>query len=187
MSSLLYPGVNPVVDLVVVRSHPREGLQALLIQRAEHSDAEAGKWALPGGFQNTDAAKNTPWDSGVAQEDPADAAVRECTEETGLPTERLRSCIKLIGVYCGPGRDPRETEERFTQSHAFFVSLDGLVTLAKSDGVFGLDDASQAKWIKWRDLRSLDLAFDHSTILNDAERFIADEWRSAPVRPKVNP
>lgn len=48
-------------------------------------DAETGLWTLPGGAIDPN-------------EYPADAAVRECFEETGLVTRPLR----LIGVFGGP-------------------------------------------------------------------------------------
>lgn len=48
-------------------------------------DADTGLWTLPGGTIDPD-------------EHPADAAVRECWEETGL----LVKPIKLIGVFGGP-------------------------------------------------------------------------------------
>jgi 8-oxo-dGTP diphosphatase len=184
-SSLWYEGVNPVVDLVVVRTHPEHGLQALLIQRGKDVDAEAGKWALPGGFQNTDAKKDTHWASGVFQEQPNVAALRECNEETGLAVDQLIPHLKQVGIYRGPGRDPRETDSRFTESHAFFLSLDGLLPLSKSDAVFGLDDAAEARWINWRELRTIPLAFDHDTILTDTERFLSETWRNnQPSKPK---
>jgi len=48
-------------------------------------DAETGRWTLPGGAIDPN-------------EHPADAAVRECFEETGLLTRPQR----LIGVFGGP-------------------------------------------------------------------------------------
>src|SRR5262249_47048659 len=48
-------------------------------------DAETGRWTLPGGAIDP-------------EERPADAAVRECFEETGLLTRPQR----LIGVFGGP-------------------------------------------------------------------------------------
>lgn len=48
-------------------------------------DAETGHWTLPGGAIDP-------------EEQPADAAVRECFEETGLLTRPQR----LIGVFGGP-------------------------------------------------------------------------------------
>jgi 8-oxo-dGTP pyrophosphatase MutT (NUDIX family) len=60
------------VSISIFDSHDR-----LLLGR----DAETGHWTLPGGAL-----------------DPADAAVRECFEETGLLTRPQR----LIGVFGGP-------------------------------------------------------------------------------------
>lgn len=58
--------------------------EVLLVKRAV--DPEKGKWALPAGFVN-------------AGEDPADAALREINEETGLIAENLR----LLDVFGNPG------------------------------------------------------------------------------------
>lgn len=172
---LRYHGVNPVVDLVLVRSHPQDGLQVLLIQRSHTSEAEPSKWALPGGFVNTTASVDESFDSGDT-EPPLSAALRECEEETGLDVKTMHPYVKHVGVYTGPGRDPREDSERFTQSHAFLLSLDGLMPHTKSDKIAGCDDAIDAKWIGWRELRSVPLAFDHSHILCDAERFLVKDF-----------
>jgi ADP-ribose pyrophosphatase YjhB (NUDIX family) len=182
--SLWFKGINPVVDLVVVRTHPENGLQVLLAQRGPNDLAEASKWALPGGFQDTNAKKDQAWADGTIKEIPLDAALRECEEETLLKVDQLKSHVKAVGVYTGPGRDPRETEERFTQSHAFFLSLDGLVPLNKSEAVFGADGMSSAKWVAWRELSQMSLAFDHANILADAEKHLSVSWQSLPKKPK---
>jgi ADP-ribose pyrophosphatase YjhB (NUDIX family) len=176
MSTLWFNGINPVVDLVVVRTHPEQGLQVLLIQRSDTSDAEPSKWAFPGGFVDSGAKKNDTWASGPTPETALNAAIRECAEETGLDVSLLAPHLKLVGVYRGPGRDPRETNERFTESHAFFLSLDGLMSISKSDGVVGLDDAQNATWQRWATLDTIPLAFDHATICEDVSRFLDPTW-----------
>ena len=134
--SYYFLGVNPVVDLILVRTHPELGLQALLIQRSITSDAEPGKLAFPGGFRDTDAVKGFRFDSGAFQEASLSAALRECEEETGIKSLHLSSYVREIGVYTGPGRDPRETETQYSQSHAYFLSLDGIMPLTQSEKIF---------------------------------------------------
>ena len=53
------PGPNPTVDLVVVRAGTSEH-EVLLIRRRRDAKAEAGKWALPGGFHDTEAPRGEP-------------------------------------------------------------------------------------------------------------------------------
>jgi hypothetical protein len=65
-----YKGVNPTVDLIVIR-----GDKVLLIQRGEDAEAEAGKWALPGGFHDTNAKEGEEWKED--KESSLDAAKRE--------------------------------------------------------------------------------------------------------------
>ena len=75
--------VNPKVAAITLIE--RVG-QILLVKRGV--DPERGKWSLPGGYVE-------------AGEDPADAAVREVVEETGL----LIDGVRLLDVI-PPGGDP---------------------------------------------------------------------------------
>jgi 8-oxo-dGTP diphosphatase len=99
-----------------------------------------GMWAIPGGFVD------------VGERVEA-AAVREALEETSL-----RVALKaLVGVYSDPGRDPR--------GHTVSV-----VYLAVPEGgaLRAADDAKEAAVFAPDD--TLDLAFDHRQILDDALR-----------------
>ena len=97
-----------------------------------------GCWALPGGF--------------VELGEPcADACVREAREETGLDVEP----VALLGVYSTPKRDPRG----HTVSTVYLCRVLG-------GRLSGGDDASEARW--FGDLASVELAFDHATVLADA-------------------
>jgi 8-oxo-dGTP diphosphatase len=79
-----------------------------------------------------------------------EAAVREAAEETGLAVELAR----LVGVYSEPDRDPRG----HNVSVAFLaVVLSGQLTAAT--------DASEVSVL---DPGSVDLAFDHRRIIDDA-------------------
>jgi len=66
-------------------------IHVLLVRRAY--PPYAGYWALPGGHI----------DPGEA---PAEAAVRELDEETGLML--TPDTMTVVGTYDAPGRDPRE-------------------------------------------------------------------------------
>jgi 8-oxo-dGTP diphosphatase len=101
-----------------------------------------GLHALPGGFVRIG-------------ETVEQGCRRELMEETGIEAGELR----LVGVYSDPKRDPRG----HTCSISFLTCVRGA---APSPG----DDAEAADWIK--DWSGLDLAFDHATILADAERLL---------------
>jgi 8-oxo-dGTP diphosphatase len=99
-----------------------------------------GRWALPGGFVE-------------GYETVEAAVVRELLEETGLrarPTD-------LIGVYSGPGRDPRGP------TVSLVYRMHGRVAPP-----VGGDDAAEARWVPLRSPPRL--AFDHDQILRDAQR-----------------
>lgn len=120
-------------DIVVEKAGTRE---VLLIKRKK--DPFEGKWALPGGFVETD-------------EEAATAAARELEEETSLKVKRQD--LSFIDYFDAPDRDPRGRVISF----AFGIKLEG------SQQPKGGDDAAEAKWFSLDDLP--DLAFDHQTIL----------------------
>jgi len=98
----------------------RDG-QILLVQRA--NDPFRGLWTLPAGFVN-------------AGEDPAEAAARECKEETGLDV-KINEIIEIIS-----GREhPRGSD--------FVIFYRGWVSEGEASAG---DDASEAGWF---DLESL--------------------------------
>lgn len=107
-------------------------------------------WALPGGFI----------DYG---ESPEDAAIREAKEETGLDI----SLTGLLGVYGAPDRDPRQH------------NLSVVYTATAEGEPAGGDDASEARVFPLTDLPT-PLCFDHSTILEDYQRFLATGERPPP-------
>ena len=79
-----------------------------------------------------------------------EAAVREVAEETGLAVELSR----LVGVYSEPDRDPRGHN----------VSVVFLAVVLSGDLVAATDAAEVAVL----DPDSVELAFDHSRIIDDA-------------------
>lgn len=99
-----------------------------------------GKYALPGGFVEVGESVET-------------AALRELQEETGIGGR----IVRLIGVYSDPKRDPRG----HTVSAAFLIR-------PRSTRVVGGDDAASAEWVA--DWKSVELAFDHDKIVQDAVR-----------------
>lgn len=126
------------VDLAVF-SLVEQSLRVLLIRRGR--EPFAGKWAIPGGFLEMD--------------EPAEAgARRELREETGL---EIAGSVEPIGFFADPGRDPRG--RAITLAHAAVVRTGEHVPQ-------GGDDAAEAAWNKIGE--DIDLAFDHSEILDQA-------------------
>jgi 8-oxo-dGTP diphosphatase len=101
-----------------------------------------GAWALPGGFVEGDELVE-------------EAVVRELKEETGLSARP----VGLVGVYSGPGRDPRGP----TVTLAYRMSGRGGTPV-------GGDDARSAEWVPVGKARPL--AFDHERIVADALRAV---------------
>jgi ADP-ribose pyrophosphatase YjhB (NUDIX family) len=153
-----YKGVNPTVDLIVIR-----GDKVLLIQRDNNADAEPGKWALPGGFHDTNAKEGEEWKED--KESSLDAAKREVKEETGLDVDSISGLnFEMVGVYKGGGRDPRDKEDAWTRSTVYMVHI------PEDEGheVKGMDDAQRAEWVPLSLVLSRKLAFDHHKIIEKA-------------------
>lgn len=105
-----------------------------------------GRWALPGGFVEYGETVES-------------AAVREAKEETGLDIE----LGDIVGVYSDPERDPR--------GHIVTICYMGQKT---GGSLFADTDASDVRYFKFNELLKIDLAFDHSTILQDAVKLLND-------------
>ena len=104
--------------------------------------------ALPGGFVNEG-------------ETGKQAAYRELKEETGLRGVHLYQ----LGIYDGPGRDPRG----WTISQAFRARVRSFRARVRSElRVKGMDDAVSAEWWNVDNLSDSILAFDHYKIIKDA-------------------
>jgi ADP-ribose pyrophosphatase YjhB (NUDIX family) len=155
-----YKGVNPTVDLVVVR-----GNEILLIKRSNNSEAEPGKWALPGGFHDSNANRGEEWVEN--KETALEAAKREVREETGLDVDNIKGLdFQLVGVFEGEGRDPRDREDSWTRSTAYMVSIPE----EEGGNIRGMDDADRAEWVQLDSVFKRDLAFDHKEIISKALR-----------------
>ncbi len=87
----------------------------LFVQRA--SNPHRGKWSLPAGFVN-------------AGEDPAEAAYRECLEETNLKTRATR----ILGIYA----------EKEHEGGADFIIVYRAEVI--NGNLFAADDAADAAW-----------------------------------------
>jgi ADP-ribose pyrophosphatase YjhB (NUDIX family) len=142
------PGANDAVDIVAVRRGPGGRDEVLLIARHSDAGAEAGRFALPGGFVE-------PGESCPA------AACREVREETGLVVDA--AALTAVTVVEGGGRDPRDTADRWVRSHVFATRLpDGSRPLVR-----GGSDAARAFFVDVERLPGR-LAFDHDTLLQQA-------------------
>lgn len=138
-----FPRPAFTADTVLVRQGER-GWQVLLIRRG--SPPFQGRWALPGGFVGE-------------YEPPEDAARRELEEETGV---RFEGPLRLLGVFGGPGRDPRG----WTVSAAYV----GVLGPDEDVGLTAGDDAAEAAWHRIDE--PPDLAFDHAAVLASAREML---------------
>jgi 8-oxo-dGTP diphosphatase len=125
------PGPRPTVDVII---ETPQGIVCVDRKYPPHG------WAFPGGHV----------DEG---EFVADAARRECLEETGLEVELL----ELLGVYSDPQRDSRY--------HTIAVVYIGRATGTPRGG----DDALRAEAFAPGSLPKL--IFDHDVILKDYFRY----------------
>ena len=96
-------------------------------------------WALPGGFVEYGESVET-------------AAIREAKEETSIDVELK----ELVNVYSKPDRDPRG----HTVTVAFIAKGD--LGRRKADS-----DAKEIGIFKIQDLDEINIAFDHSQIIQD--------------------
>ena len=129
---------NAAVTLDTLIFGVSDKLEVLLIKRKH--DPYQGKWAIPGGFLETD-------------ETLEEGARRELYEETNI----RNLPIYQFQTFGDPGRDPRGR----TVTAAYY-------TLIKKDSVqpVGGDDAQEAEWFDMKNLPSL--AFDHDMIIKHA-------------------
>lgn len=125
----------------IKKSLPVRKLQVMLIQRKKWPFE--GMWALPGGFTR---------ETETIQE----CARRELLEETGVSDVHL----EYFNVYSSPGRDPRG----WMISHAFFALVQEAYLAKRKTS----DEASEVSLLPIEEALSMELAFDHRIILQDA-------------------
>ena len=130
---------KPITPLVAVDAVIRFNKTMIVLIRRKNPPFK-GELALPGGFVEVG-------------ERVEDACIREAYEETNIHV----NIIKLIGVFSNPNRDPRG----HNISIAFLCepTTDSEKPLAK-------DDALSLEFVKFADIASLYLAFDHKDIIN---------------------
>lgn len=139
---------NLTTDVVVFAMINRQR-HILLAQRNLDSDADPGKWALPGGY--VDVHKG---------EDSATAAVRELEEETGIVVSIDH--LHFVDTFDTPGRDPRNNI-----SEAYAAVFDS----RHVPEPVAADDVRDAGWVPVGSLAGWGgLAFDHADIIAAALR-----------------
>jgi 8-oxo-dGTP pyrophosphatase MutT (NUDIX family) len=131
--------VAPSASVLVFDEHGR-----VLVGR--HAEG-GGRWVIPGGGVEPD-------------EQPADAAVREAWEETGLHVEPTR----LLGVYGGP--EGRVTYRNGDQVSYLMVVFEGRVLAGdpRPDGV----EILELRWVAPPELTALPMAPWMRRLLGDA-------------------
>lgn len=130
---------KPITPLVVVDAVVKFSENSIVLIRRKNPPFR-GEFALPGGFV----------DVGETVEE---ACIRETYEETNIRV----TIKKLIGVFSAPNRDPRG----HNISIAFLCK-----PLTDSEKPLAKDDAQALEIVKFTDLSSLKLAFDHKDIIN---------------------
>ena len=155
-----YPHPAVATDLCVFSLDEDFRLCVLLIRRKVEPFARMQ--ALPGGFIK------------VGQETIEQCALRELKEETGFEKAYLRQ----FSTYSDPGRDPRE--------HVISIAHFALVDKRAEVPVAGTD-AAEAGWFLVDEAADLQLAFDHSKILQDARHALARETEQSPLVLRILP
>jgi bifunctional NMN adenylyltransferase/nudix hydrolase len=140
-ATLKRPQVFVTTDAVVTQSG-----SVLLVRRKNHPFK--GYWALPGGYLEQDKTL-------------VDNMIKELREETRLkiPPKIIKGSIKNTMVVDTIDRDPRGR----ILTHAYYIDL-GYPEEALPK-VAGGDDAVEARWFLFSDVKQDQMAFDHWHIL----------------------
>jgi 8-oxo-dGTP diphosphatase len=104
-----------------------------------------------------------------------ECARRELQEETGVTDVHM----EYLGVYSKPGRDPRG----WIISHAFFALVqEKWLADRRAD-----DDAADVRLFPLEEALRMELAFDHSEILQDALRKIREKMLTTTIAKEFLP
>lgn len=145
-----YPVIMSTVDAVVFTWDRDDNLCVAMVKRKDN-----GKFALPGGYVNY-------------QELLMDAAIRELKEETNLVM--YPELCREYHVFDSPTRST-VGNRKITTAFVFRLSGRGGDMPPMTAG----DDAADALWIKYQDLKDMnlkDIHDDHFNIIDQSIKFI---------------
>jgi len=128
------------VDSVLFTCH-EDTLKVLLVKRANHPDK--GAWGLPGGFVDLKEDKSIQ-----------DTAIRKLQEKTGIAPPYIEQLISQGG----PTRDKR----------GWSVTVCFSALIAYEDCSVHIESVSDVKWMALDTALTMELAFDHKTLINTA-------------------
>lgn len=153
-----YPSVAVTVDICIFTIIDNK-LSLLLVKRGGHP--EKGKWALPGGFININESLDK-------------AAQRELFEETGLTVDD--GYLEQLKTYGNPDRDRR----------GYVTSVAYVALIPHIDAPIAGDDATQAEFFPIDKILSntMDIAFDHKTIITDGLSRVRSKIEYFPIAHK---
>jgi len=167
-----FPMTSVATDIAAFHVTAKGELQIALVRRRPDVDAYPDVWALPGGFFKPDR-----------DEDVTACVLRELSEEAGISLSHANEeqpFVELVGVYSAKGRDPRP--ERVISIAHLAVLTEAQVVLGPTEDT----DVSEARWFSVDVIATLDLAFDHYQIIQDARRRLANRMSFAR-REEENP
>lgn len=135
---------NPLftVDSVLFTVKDEE-LKVLLVKRA--SEPFTGQWALPGGFIDIDVDRDADM-----------TALRKLKEKTNVAPQYLEQ----LHTYSSMDRDPR----------GFSVTLVYFALTAEVNASTHIATVDDAQWIGLEELTTLQVAFDHKYIIEQARQ-----------------
>lgn len=163
-----FPPFAVTSDLVILTVRPPQ-VQVLLVQREQRPFA--GQWALPGGFVGADQSL-------------VEAAQFKLADKTGIAVTGAH--LEQLATFGDPQRDPRMR----------VISVAWLAMVAHPDDPVAGTQSSDAAWRDVAELASVDLAFDHTAIIEAglerarnrieyttlAPTFCADEFTMGELR-----
>ncbi len=146
MNDLIRPRSAAAV-LVLIKQLPGEGKSVLLIQRSETVKTHRGQVAFPGGGME-------PEDQG----DPVTAALRECREEVGIESDRIRVLrtlpplptltsgffVHAVLAEWNDASDPLMNLDPQEVAHAEWVSIENLFSTKRMENGFPVFDWQSA-------------------------------------------